>query len=500
MLEITQYKTNIRTMQLQYAKLAVISKNAEFLVLAKKEEHARTDKRILRQLGMSQVTFFAHGSDAIRYLITRQKNFTTASPFCMVFCHEHLMDMDAITFSTLLQMHPLGSKVILYSFLREQMNASAPTTVSQQSHIRKFLAMGFSGVIQWPFAPIDMEKAIITGYDQHILAQKKLTRSRNLPPLMGQRDKELYEERIHEFETTMLRYGSKAPKELSYEDAYNIGCEKLKRKFYDLAVPYLMHAADNNSTCKGHALFALYLLYREQSEVTKTKFYLTKAMHSYIYANEWTYAENCVKRFSRDFAAAKNPLFLHLPKRIKVNDINGLSMIMSIASKHISAEDSVRPIVNLSVEDEIHPILYPILLDDPCLFELVQLFFQRKKEIKTLSLQQKATSQLQHNKKNKIDKKHKINKIKNTPQIEYNPYHYTRNDVIPLLPLGESKEGELIQLIQQEFITGHHRPTESTFDENSEIVPLYNQKNSSSLLRTIFSIIKHTSKMYKKTA
>ena len=479
---------------------------SEVLFVAKDEESAREDKRVLRRTGFRGMQFFSSGVNLIRYILATRKNIDS-SHSCLVICHEQVSDMDANNLISLLRLHPQGNIVPVLVFSNSEMFSSH--AVPFENRREKYKSLGAFDVLARPLTPNDIFHASQEAYSLYEKMDKK---RKVLEIAVGKAQEELKEryylaekEKIKFFELTIAKFSFESPLDMSYEDAYYAGCEKLNHKAYDQAWQYFKRAITDDSACKPDALFGLYLLYKEQQEAGSSKIYLIQACQAYIDNGDWDRVEDCVIRFSEEFPKCSHPILGIIATAIKRSDTEQLGFLLRTTKEHLSHEKISRAIVNGCFYYELSSNIMDVLSVDVNIFtRVLELLQERRLERQVREqgiLLQRASAE--HAQSNLTTRNNGLAKFAKNDSLENSLPEY--NDTDSLL----SKDSIGIDgLGNDEFFEGLSVPLEKTQVRLGigsmgaiESLPLVvlSERGKGSFFGDIITIAKQTAKIYKES-
>ncbi len=346
----------------------------EVLFVAKSEESAREDRRILRRTGFRSIRFFSSSVEVIQYIIFQRKNLN-ASYSCIVICHEQLSDMDARAFVSLLRLHPLGAAVPSLVILGDGKKA--------EDHEEKYKPLGVFEVLARPLTPNAIFLASQGAHAIYETAEKKrralIVALEKASPELQARYSLAEQEKIKLFDVTLSRFSYDAPLTMSCEQAYTEGCAKLNDKLYDQAWRYFKRAISADSLYKPLALFGLYKLYKERQEDANAKIYLIQSCQAFIDVGQWIKVEECVMCFSKEYPKSSHPILGMITTAIKRSDTEQLQLLLNASTKHVSSEDISRSIVTGCFHYELSSDIMRVLSTDINVFTRVLELLQDRK-------------------------------------------------------------------------------------------------------------------------
>jgi len=480
---------------------------SEVLLVAKDEESSREDRRVLRRTGFRGMQFFSSGVDIIRYILTKREN--VKSPYsCLVICHEQLSDMDASTLVSLLRLHPQGSVIPVLTIITPDTLPSH--SVSLESYKEKYKLLGVFDVLMRPLTPNEIFKIAQKAYAVY---EEMNNKSKALAVAVEKASESLRvrynaaeQEKVKLFELTIAKFIFESPQGMSYEEAYNEGCEKLKNKLYEHAWRYFKRAIAADSPYKADALFALYQLYKERQESSTSKVYLIQACQAYIDDGAWDRVEECVKCFSQEFSKCPHPILGIITTAIKRSDVEQLDSLLCASKGSISCEEISRSIVTGCFHYELSPEIMRVLSSDVDICTRVLELLQERRLNRQTREQGTALDQASlaymHGNSNKIN--NSLIRFSSNEDMDTSLSDYLLSDS-SLLSASSTKEFQHDDFYDVEILDDSLEKQAVRLGVGSkgsiESLPLVvlSERNKGSFLSDVISIAKQTAKIYRKS-
>ncbi len=403
------------------------------LLLAKDDQYAKEDRKLLRRTGFQTVQVMSSGVKALEYLFKLQK--IKAQP-SIIFCQEQLEDMDASTFLSIFSLHPYGKIFPILILCNDPINTLEHSEEFKLDFLEnrqlKYESLGSFASLAHPLTPHQITLAAIkahTFYNNAFTAlvseQKKYAQIQNSPTSSQEQKSALlnyHKERKHfldTFEATLLKYSFIDPKTLSFSESYDKACKKLQNRVYGQALQYFQRAASAQSELKGDALLGISQIYLEKKDLKNTLSSLSSAFQSYIEKQQWAKLQEAIQFSAQNSLKPYNPILDTLSNSIKMGQYDNtqgiLAALIPVQNENIKLEETCTAIAkachsgNLSLKmaeilrpyEEVFDRVFDLLKDEQESKERTQQLRQQSNLRKrTDSLSMVSTAPAHKHKKN----------------------------------------------------------------------------------------------------